>query len=84
MLDYIIANTGQEKIFYVGHSQGTMMGFAGFTHNKTLASYIEKFYALAPVSTVYYIEGMFGFLARHYKPFEVCMHMYAYVFVNSC
>ena len=71
MLDHIISVTGQEKIFYVGHSQGTMMGFSGFTYNKTLASYIDKFYALAPVATVQYIEGLFGFIARHYKTLAV-------------
>ncbi len=73
MIDHILKVTKQDKIFYAGHSQGTMMGFAGFTRNKTLASHIEKFYALAPVATVQYIEGLFGYVARDYKPIEVCL-----------
>ena len=63
MLDYVVNVTGQEKLFYVGHSQGTVMGFAGFTSNKSLARYIRVFFALAPVSTVKYIKGLFAFIA---------------------
>ena len=78
MLDYVMANTGQKKVFYVGHSQGTMMGFAGFSHNKTLASYIQKFYALAPVATVKHIEGLFEWIAQFYKPLAVRIHINKY------
>lgn len=59
MLDYVLNVTGQEKLFYVGHSQGTVMGFAGFTFNQSLAAHVEAFFALAPVTTVKYIKGAF-------------------------
>ena len=39
----------QDQLYYVSHSQGTVMGFAGFTTNETLASKVKKFFALAPV-----------------------------------
>ena len=63
MLDYVMKVTGQEKLFYVGHSQGTLMGLAGFTFNQSLAQHIKAFFALAPVSTVEYIKGLFAFVA---------------------
>lgn len=76
MLDYVIAKTGQEKIFYVGHSQGTIMGFAGFTANQTLASHIETFFALAPVTTVQHIQG--GVMIMAEFDIDVCMKVHKY------
>lgn len=63
MLDYVIKVTKQDKLFYVGHSQGTVMGFAGFTFNQTLASHIHTFFALAPVTTVTHIQGLFKLIS---------------------
>ncbi|KAG3264919.1 gastric triacylglycerol lipase [Ictidomys tridecemlineatus] len=53
-IDFIVKKTGQEKIHYVGHSQGTTIGFIAFSTNPTLARRIKTFYALAPVATVKY------------------------------
>ena len=71
MLDYIMKVSGQDKIFYAGHSQGTVMGFAGFTSNQTLAQHIKAFFALAPVATVKYIKGLFAFISKFYKELDV-------------
>ncbi|KAK7502357.1 hypothetical protein BaRGS_00006310 [Batillaria attramentaria] len=38
MFDHVTRMTGQQQIHYVGHSQGTMIGFAGFSTNVTLAA----------------------------------------------
>jgi len=51
MINYVLNKTGQDKLFYVGHSQGTMMGFGAFS-NQTIASKIRLFVALAPVAYV--------------------------------
>ena len=67
MIDYVLSVSGQNTTYYVGHSQGTMMGFAGFSSNATLASKIRGFFALAPVSTVKNVEGMFEYIAKFYK-----------------
>ena len=75
MIDHVIKVTGQHKIRYVGHSQGTMMGFAGFSHNKTLASHIEDFYALAPVATVKHVQGLFEWISEFYKIIAVITHI---------
>ena len=71
MLDYVLNVTGKEKLFYVGHSQGTIMGFAGFTFNQSLAKRVETFFALAPVTTVKYIDGLFKVMAEFRKPIGV-------------
>ena len=48
-----------------------MMGFAGFTTNKTLAAKVKKFFALAPVATVKHIRGLFHYMSELYKEIEV-------------
>jgi len=43
-------NLGQKQLYYVGHSQGTMIGFIQFSKNGQWSSEkIKQFYALAPV-----------------------------------
>ncbi|XP_008836072.1 gastric triacylglycerol lipase isoform X2 [Nannospalax galili] len=56
-IDFIVEKTKQEKIHYVGHSQGTTIGFSAFSTNPTLADKIKRFYALAPVATLKYAES---------------------------
>lgn len=71
MLNHALSVSGQSQLFYAGHSQGTVMGFAGFTANKTLASQINAFIALAPVTTVKHVEGALAVIAPFYKWFLV-------------
>ncbi|XP_067671210.1 lysosomal acid lipase/cholesteryl ester hydrolase-like [Haliotis asinina] len=63
MIDYILRTTGQPQIHYVGHSQGTLIGFAGFSQNKTLGQLVKTFIALAPVATVGHIKSPIRLLA---------------------
>ncbi|CAK6436302.1 unnamed protein product [Pipistrellus nathusii] len=56
-IDLILKKTGQENLHYVGHSQGTTIGFIAFSTNPNLAKKIKAFYALAPVATVKYIKS---------------------------
>lgn len=52
IIDYILKKTGQEKVVFVGHSQGTTQMFAGLSDDESkdyLNSKISKFIALAPV-----------------------------------
>ncbi|XP_053547644.1 putative lysosomal acid lipase/cholesteryl ester hydrolase [Bombina bombina] len=52
VINFILNKTGQEKIFYVGHSQGTTIGFIAFSSMPALADKIKMFFGLAPVTTI--------------------------------
>ncbi|XP_077786595.1 putative lysosomal acid lipase/cholesteryl ester hydrolase isoform X1 [Podarcis muralis] len=51
-IDFILNKTGQEQIFYVGHSQGTTMAFIAFSTMPQLAKKVKMFFGLAPVATI--------------------------------
>ncbi|XP_074763516.1 lysosomal acid lipase/cholesteryl ester hydrolase isoform X5 [Athene noctua] len=51
-VDLILKKTGQEQVFYIGHSQGTTVAFIAFSTLPQLAKKIKMFFALAPVATV--------------------------------
>ncbi|KAF3703982.1 Lysosomal acid lipase/cholesteryl ester hydrolase [Channa argus] len=52
VVNYILKMTGQEQIYYIGHSQGTTIAFIAFSTLPDLASKIKLFFGLAPVATV--------------------------------
>ncbi|XP_069467376.1 lysosomal acid lipase/cholesteryl ester hydrolase-like isoform X2 [Ambystoma mexicanum] len=52
VINFIVNKTGQEQIYYVGHSQGTTIGFIAFSTMPELAKKIKMFFALAPVATI--------------------------------
>ncbi|XP_068741943.1 lipase member K-like [Montipora capricornis] len=52
MINYALQVTGQKQLFYVGHSQGTLIAFNGFSDNPELGKKIIAFFALAPVYTL--------------------------------
>ncbi|XP_058154821.1 lipase member K [Dasypus novemcinctus] len=56
-IDFIVEKTGQERLFYVGHSQGTTIAFIAFSTNPELAKRIKIFFALAPITTVKYTRS---------------------------
>uniref|UniRef100_A0A4W6ESM0 Lipase n=2 Tax=Lates calcarifer TaxID=8187 RepID=A0A4W6ESM0_LATCA len=51
VINYILKVTGQEQIYYIGHSQGTTIAFIAFSTLPDLASKIKLFFGLAPVAT---------------------------------
>jgi lysosomal acid lipase/cholesteryl ester hydrolase len=66
-IEFILNYTHPADLFYVGHSQGTCIGFAGFSANKELAKKIKLFVALGPVGKVQNIRGI---LRLFLKPFK--------------
>ncbi|XP_022355259.1 lysosomal acid lipase/cholesteryl ester hydrolase [Enhydra lutris kenyoni] len=51
-INFILNKTGQEQVYYVGHSQGTTIGFIAFSQIPELAKKVKMFFALAPVASV--------------------------------
>ncbi|CAO2585255.1 Lysosomal acid lipase/cholesteryl ester hydrolase [Lemmus lemmus] len=56
-INYILNKTGQEQVYYLGHSQGTTIGFIAFSQIPELAKKIKLFFALAPVVFVNFAKG---------------------------
>ncbi|XP_051273004.1 gastric triacylglycerol lipase [Dicentrarchus labrax] len=52
VVNHILKVTGQDQIYYIGHSQGTTIAFIAFSTLPELASKIKLFVGLAPVATV--------------------------------
>ncbi|CAO2585218.1 Lipase member M, partial [Lemmus lemmus] len=57
VINFILQKTGQKKIYYVGYSQGTTMGFIAFSTMPELAHKIKMYFALAPIATVKYAKS---------------------------
>ncbi|XP_033107826.1 lysosomal acid lipase/cholesteryl ester hydrolase-like [Anneissia japonica] len=67
MVNYVLKVSNQKKLSYVGHSQGTTMGFIAFSNNQQLAEKINLFVALAPVANVTNMESPIAYLS-HFLP----------------
>eukprot|EP00057_Strongylocentrotus_purpuratus_P024765 XP_011679239.1 PREDICTED: gastric triacylglycerol lipase-like [Strongylocentrotus purpuratus] len=52
MLNFALKMSGQSTLDYVGHSQGTLVAFTGFTLDLNLAKKVKHLFALGPVYTV--------------------------------
>jgi len=53
-IDYVLKTTGFPSLSYVGHSEGTIQAFAGFSRSAELSAKVNLFVALAPVAYVYH------------------------------
>jgi len=51
-ISYVLQQTGETKLSYIGHSEGTIQAFAGLIANPALASKLKVYIALAPVAYV--------------------------------
>ncbi|DAZ93387.1 TPA: hypothetical protein N0F65_012444 [Lagenidium giganteum] len=74
MVEYVLEQTQRPTISYVGHSEGTMQAFAGFSMNQELAKRVSYFGALAPVAYVGNAKSLaFVAMAKTYvdKMFEI-------------
>ncbi|XP_054238618.1 lipase member M-like [Indicator indicator] len=56
-INFILEKTGQEKLYYIGYSQGTTLAFIAFSTMPELAQKIKLYFALAPVTTIKYARS---------------------------
>ena len=76
MIFYILNATKHSQIGYVGHSQGTMIGFAEFGRpGSTVASNVSFYAALAPVAHLGHIESPIRYLSSTSKELERYWHL---------
>uniref|UniRef100_A0A8C6W343 Lipase n=1 Tax=Nannospalax galili TaxID=1026970 RepID=A0A8C6W343_NANGA len=59
IIDFIVNKTGQEKLYFVGHSLGTTIGFVAFSTMPELAQRIKMNFALSPVISFKYPTSIF-------------------------
>ncbi|KAM9134301.1 gastric triacylglycerol lipase-like [Pangshura tecta] len=63
VIDFIVQKTGQEKLYYAGHSEGTATAFTTFSTMPRLAQRIKMYFALVPVATLKYAQSLLTKLA---------------------
>ncbi|XP_054838209.1 lysosomal acid lipase/cholesteryl ester hydrolase-like isoform X2 [Eublepharis macularius] len=51
-INFILQKTQQEKLYYIGYSQGASIGFIAFSAQPELSQKIKMFFALAPVVSI--------------------------------
>ncbi|KAL0616104.1 Lipase member N, partial [Plecturocebus cupreus] len=59
IINFIINKTGQEKLYFIGHSLGTTIGFVAFSTMPELAQRIKMNFALGPVISFKYPTSIF-------------------------
>ncbi|NXH31832.1 LIPM Lipase, partial [Myiagra hebetior] len=57
MVGFILMQSEQERLFYVGHAQGSTLGFIAFSSLPHLAKKIKLFFALSPLHTLRHARG---------------------------
>ncbi|XP_060080217.1 gastric triacylglycerol lipase-like [Ylistrum balloti] len=63
VLNHILTVTGHDDLFYIGHSQGTLINFAMLSDNPELSRKIKLFVALGPVTVPAHIISPLKYLA---------------------
>lgn len=77
MFEKIETVTGQREIYYMGHSQGTLMMFSKLAEEPEFAGRVKRFFALAPVGGVKNIKGFLAYLSKTIYPvFDVSSFIY--------
>lgn len=84
MLDYVLNTTQQTKLYYVGHSQGTLILFALLSEKPEYNKKIQLFSALGPVTNVTYMTSPVRLLAPFAQDAQLLFDMFGeYDFLPS-
>ncbi|XP_072485076.1 lipase member N-like isoform X2 [Notamacropus eugenii] len=60
VIDFIVQKTGQQKLYFIGHSLGTTIGFIAFTTRPEVAQRIKMNFVLGPVTSFKYPKSVFS------------------------
>lgn len=71
MIDFVIENTKKEKIYYVGHSQGTTSFFVMASERPEYNDKITAMFALAPVAYVRHMTSPFFQILSRFDTFII-------------
>jgi len=63
MVEFVLKETNRSQLYYVGHSQGTLMSFAGLSQNVQLQSKIKVNFALGPITRMEHVNSAVRFIA---------------------
>lgn len=84
MIDYALAHTGQKKLHYVGHSQGTTVFFVMGSLRPQYNEKIVSMHAFGPVAYMAHNKSpLLNAISPHVNKIEV-IHYYSYYLPSKC
>lgn len=70
MVNFALKETGNEKLYYIGHSQGTLIMFARLAEDPSFNDKIHQFVALGPVFSLKALKSPLRHWAHLYETLE--------------
>lgn len=75
-IDYVLNATGETKMHYLGHSQGSAVFLMMASEKPEYMDKIEMFHAVNPAVYMSHLESsLISFVARHSDTFDVSLHL---------
>jgi len=71
IINYALNITGQSQLYYIGHSQGTLVGFLSFSSHPEIAKKVKLFIALAPIFHLNHTAAIVRDAANTLGPIQV-------------
>ncbi|CAK9298168.1 unnamed protein product [Gordionus sp. m RMFG-2023] len=76
VIDFIIKVTNRDHLYYVGHSQGSMVALAHFSQNPEMSNKVKMFFAMAPVAYLKNIRSPIRLFAPITQTYEIASRMF--------
>ncbi|CAD6199566.1 unnamed protein product [Caenorhabditis auriculariae] len=76
MVNYVLRVTKQPHLYYVGHSQGALTMFSKMSEDQEFSNKIRKFFAMAPVTRMSNVKGLFYDLGQIYEQYNMVYQIF--------